>query len=289
MGPLHRHPRYDLWLHDDVELGELLGAPVAERATVHEWMLSSVQRVRTADGRRYIYKVQAPPTLEPAFYARARSPLLVPARSIPGQASTAVMVMEDVLGRPLSEAPPPEPEAVALAEHLLRGIAEIEGDLPAMTDIGTVDRWVARFELALADIRAFVSDGTFHQVEPSLPDRLGRLAESPAVLDAIRSPCGYVHTDLMANNVLVTADGGHRILDWQRPIRGPVALDAATLLISLGIDATRHVPVGVVQLYHLLHIAWYTECARRWYPEGRPFYGGSLARIDRELQGLPRP
>lgn len=282
---MHRHPQFDLWVHDDDELAMALGNPVTERTTIHEWPLSSVQRVRTADGRRHIYKVQAPPTLEPEFYARARSPLLVPTRVLVGRGATAAMLMDEVDGRRLSDARPSELEAVALAATLVRGIAEIEGDLPAMTDITTPDRWADHIGPALAELRAFLFDGTFHQVDMALVDRLSRLAESRSVLAAIDSPSGYVHTDLMANNVLVTPDG-YRILDWQRPIRGPIALDVATLLISLGVDATRHVPVGVVQLYHLLHIAWYTQSARRWYPEGRPYYGHLLARIDAELLKL---
>ncbi len=73
---MHRHPYFDLMLHDDDELSALLGSRVVERTTLHEWPLSCVQRVTTADGTRIIYKAQAAPTIEPEFYAVARSPLL---------------------------------------------------------------------------------------------------------------------------------------------------------------------------------------------------------------------
>jgi hypothetical protein len=55
-------PFFDLHLHDDAELAALLGSPLVERTTLHKWPLSCVQRIRTADGRSRIYKVQAPPT-----------------------------------------------------------------------------------------------------------------------------------------------------------------------------------------------------------------------------------
>ena len=280
---MHRHPHFDLWLHDDTELSAALGSTVTGRETIHEWPLSSVQRVRTADGARRIYKVQAPPTLEPAFYARARSPLLVATRVLPSQGTTAAMVMDEVDALRLTDLRPAEPEAADIAAALTRQIAEIQGDLPTMFDISTEARWAEYFGSALDDMRACVAEGSFQKVDLDLVRDLGRLAESASVLDTIRSPSGFVHADLMADNVLVTSDG-YRVLDWQRPIRGPVALDTATLLISLGVDATRHVPLGAVQLHHLLHTAWYAQSARRWLPGAKPFLDGFIARIGGELQ-----
>lgn len=282
---MHRHPHFDLWLHDDDELASALDSPVAERVTIHEWPLSSVQRVRTADGARHIYKVQAPPTLEPEFYARARSPLLVSTRVLPSQGTTAAMVMPELDAARLSDVRPSEAEAPGIATALVRQIADIQGDLPSMFDISTEARWAEYFGAALDDMRACVAEGSFQKVDLDLVDRLGRLAESPSVRDVIRSPSGFVHADLMADNVLVTPDG-YRVLDWQRPIRGPVALDSATLLISLGVDAARHVPLGAVQLHHLLNIAWYAQSARRWLPGGKPFLDGFIAHIGGELQKI---
>jgi hypothetical protein len=79
---VHRHRHFDLWLDDDAELAALLGSAVVHRATLHEWPLSCVQRLRLADGRSLVYKVQGEPTVEPDFYARARSRLLVAAQRI---------------------------------------------------------------------------------------------------------------------------------------------------------------------------------------------------------------
>lgn len=279
---MRRHPHWDLWLHDDSELGGLLGSAVLERVTIHEWPLSSVQRVRTADGRRHIYKVQAPPSVEPEFYARARSPLLVPARILPSRGTTAALCLPEIDAPRLSEARPSPAQAPAVAFGLVRQIAAIEGDLPALADVSTVDGWATHFGAALVDMRACVAEGSFRQVGPALIDRLAALAEAPEVLTAVRSPSGYVHSDLMADNVLATP-AGLRVLDWQRPIRGPVALDVATLLISLDLNPLPHVPPGIVTLYHLLHVAWYAQGARRWLPGGRAHLDGIIARIGARL------
>ncbi|MBI3960182.1 MAG: hypothetical protein HY328_15325 [Chloroflexi bacterium] len=46
------HPYFDLLLHDDAELAAHLGDAIVERVTLHEWPLSCVQRLTTAQGRR---------------------------------------------------------------------------------------------------------------------------------------------------------------------------------------------------------------------------------------------
>ncbi len=283
---MEKHPQFDLWLHDDRELAEALGSPLTERTTIHLWQLSLVQRLRTAAGGHWIYKVQAPPTVEPEFYRVARSPLLVSARPLSGGDPSVALLLEEVDGRSLGEGAMSAQEAREAAASLLRGIAAIQGDLPARADIRGPERWNDRMEGALGGLADLVAQGVFHTVTPELISRLGALARSPSVLDAVRSPAGYVHSDLKAENVLVLRDGTHRVLDWQRPIRGPVALDAATLFISLGLDPTAVVPPGIVQLYHLLLIAWFTESAQRWFPQGRPHYDRMIATIAQRVLAL---
>lgn len=282
---MQRHPHFELWLHDNNELEHLLGSPVIDRTCIHEWPLSSVERIQTEDGRRHIYKVQAPPTVEAEFYSNARSPLLVSVRVLEAEGATTAILMDELLSPRLSDINPQEDEAVAIAAQLVRHIAQIEGELPVLFDISTEERWADYMGHALDDMRALVGDGSFRAVNREWIDRFTRWAESPALLDAICSSTGYVHSDLKADNILVAPDG-FRILDWQRPIRGPVALDRTTLLLSLNIDPTNYVPAGMVQLYHFLHIAWYTQTARKWYPQGKQWFDGFIIQIGEKLERL---
>ena len=262
---MHRHGRYDLWLHDDDELAAVLGSPVRERVTLHEWSLSCVQRVRTADGARRIYKVQAPPTLEPEVYARARSPLLLAARVLPSAGSTVAMVMEDVEAPRLLDMPRDKSETVAVARELVGQIAGIGGDPPGMADIRGEAAWREFFGQALHDLRSLVARGGF-DVAFEMVDQIEQVAYGRPVLEAVGEPGGFVHGDLLGDNVLVRADGGLVVLDWQRPLHGPRDLDAAVLLDSLGVDPLAYLPLGVVQLRGLLRIIWRTACATRWLP-----------------------
>ena len=111
------------------------------------------------------------------------------------------------------------------------------------------------------------------------------MAFSREVLTALDRNIGFVHNDLSGDNIFVLPDG-YRIIDWQRPILGPKELDLAILLDSLDRDALRFVDRGVIWIMYLLRIAWFTECAVRWFPEGRVSYDNAVARLT-NLVGKP--
>ena len=71
------------------------------------------------------------------------------------------------------------------------------------------------------------------------------------------------------------------MIDWQRPILGPAFLDLALLLESLGFDPLPHVGQGGVWLMRLLRIGWLTDCAVKWFPEGRGTYDRQIAELIR--------
>jgi hypothetical protein len=262
---VHRHRHFDLWLDDDDELGALLGSPVVERTTLREWPLSCVQRLRLADGRSLVYKVQGEPTVEPDFNARARSPVLVAAQRIERPSGPAALLFEDVAAPALSELRLDEAAALRAVEEVLAAIAAIGGDPPFYADIGDESRWAAFAGGMLDKLRAIG--------HPAL-DTVARAAESAEVLAAIADEPRIVNTDLKAAHVCVLADG-YRVLDWQRPIRGPIALDRATLLGWLRVDPRGRVAPGILTLRNLLLIAWCANPRRR--------HNAEIARLAAEL------
>lgn len=272
---MHRHQHLDLWLDDDDELAALLGGPVVERTTLHEWPLSCVQRLRLADGRTRIYKVQREPTVEPDFYARARSRLLVAARRIARESGPAALLLEDMAAPALGDRRLGEAEAVRAIDEVLAAIAGIEGDPPVYADLSGEAAWTRFAAGVVEDARAMAAAGGFEAAGGATVDAIARAVESPAVLAAVEEEPGCVNTDLKAAHVFVPADG-YRVLDWQRPVRGPAALDRATLLRSLGIDPRGRVAPGVPTLQNLLLIAWFAACDRRWIGPG---YGAAIVRL----------
>jgi hypothetical protein len=278
-----RHPYFDLWLHDYDELTALLGNLLTQRVTVHEWPLSCVQRLQCADGSSYIYKVQAPPTVEPTFYQNAQSPLVVSARLLHHEHGPAALLLEDLQAQHISDLSLSESTRLAMVNEILTQIPQIAGDLPALSDIRTPARWLALGLAITDDLRSLVAEGSFNQVNAAMIDQVSAHVHSSIVLAAINSPTGYVHTDLRDENVFVLADG-YRVLDWQRPIWGPVALDRASMLESVGIDPAHHVLAGVLQLQTLLLIGWYAQTAHQWFPEGATWYDAEIAQLVKQLE-----
>lgn len=279
---MRHHPYFDLWLHEDAELAALLGSPVVGRTTVHEWPLSCVQRLTLADGSARIYKAQAPPTVEPDFYLRARSPLLVAARRCEATDGPAALLLDCLTAPRLANVSLSAMEGRRLAETILAQIGRIAGAPPVLADISGVEQWADYAETMLADLTALVESGAFRQADRALIDRLRRQALAPEVLAAFRTPIGYVHRDLSGDNIFVLAEG-YSVIDWQRPLRGPVLLDFATLLQTVGVEPRQHVDAGILQLRDLLSIAWCVQCARRWFPPGAATYDAAVVRLVAQL------
>lgn len=275
---MHKHTYFDLLLHDDAELSSILNCAVVQRTTLHEWPLSCVQRVSCEDGQTYIYKVQSPPTVEPAFYENARSPLLVSAQVI----ADNTLIMEDIQAPHLNDVALSDAAKLAAVDDIVRQISQIEGDLPSVADLRTESAWAAYVETIVSDINMLIEEGKFQQVTQLMGDTLKKHADSSAVMNSFSGEMGLVHGDLWGENVLVTSDG-YRVIDWQRPIFGPTALDRSTLLASVGLDPVPVVGPGIVQLRRLLLIAWLAQAARYWFPEGADHYDGQIAQLLREL------
>lgn len=275
---MERHSYFDLWLHDDAELTSFIGSRVIQRDTLHQWPLSCVQRIRLASGANAIYKVQAPPTVEPAFYQRARSPLLVKTKLLPHDHGPDALLMEDVQATSLTHLPMDEKRRLDVVDDILAQIAQIAGELPALNDIRTPERWLEHGKAICADLQALVSEGRFQRVTPAMIERFVTLVHSPSVMNVIHGSIGFVHMDLQAENVLVL-DHSYRVLDWQRPIWGPVALDRVTLMESVGLDPLNHGMAGALQLRTLLLIGWLAQAARHWFPPGTPTYDTEIARL----------
>ena len=156
------HPHFDLVLHNDEELSALLGSRVVERPTLHEWPLSCVQRVTAADGTRIIYKAQAAPTIEPEFYAEARSPLLPRARTVYHTEQHACMLIEFIDAPRLADLRLPAAELERIGRAVIEAMSQIEGQLPVVSDVGSPAAWAAVAESMLGTLHGLMERGALH-------------------------------------------------------------------------------------------------------------------------------
>jgi hypothetical protein len=279
---MHQHPYFELLLHDSDELSELIGKKVVDRVTLHEWPLSCVQRITFADGQTCIYKVQSQPTVEPDFYHRARSPLLVNARFLAVPNQPEALLIEDIDAVHCPDLSLPLSKLLDFVDRILDQIQAIEGDLPAYLDIRTKEKWLTYLQTIGNDLLVLVETGKFNQVTPAKIDTFIRFGQSAGVLSAFYGMIGYAHSDLYAENIFILEEGV-KIIDWQRPIWGPVELDRITLLESLNLDPAKYVQSRVLFLHSLLLIGWLTQAARYWYPAGTS-YDNQIAQYISELE-----
>jgi len=275
---MHRHSYFNLWLHDDEELGPLVQSDILERVTLHEWPLSCVQRLTTADGRKLIYKTQRGPTVEPEFYANARSKLLASGETIHRSDGHVCMLIEFIEGPLIGDLGLPEADAVRIGRVVMEQIAGIAGDLPHWVDVSTGQKWGELAGATLQDLGELIEQGKFSLVDREMVRHLERWAFSPPVLAAIGMNPGYVHGDLGGDNLFVLSDG-YRVIDWQRPLVGPTDLDLATLVSGLGFNPARYVDEAIVQIMVFLRIHHFARCALQWIPQSVKDYDRAIVEL----------
>jgi hypothetical protein len=276
---MYQHKHFNLRLHDNVELEEILGVKIIERRTLHEWPLSCVEQVITNEGRKWVYKSQFGPTVEPQFYANAKSKLLVAGKTLYQSESGYVNMLFEFIDAPrIADLNLSDDAIVAAWNTLSQSIAKIEGKLPCYQDISEKKRWEELMETMLGNMEKLVCRGSFQSVDNIALRKLRHWVYSEEVLAALGKDIGFVHNDLSGDNIFVMPDG-YRLIDWQRPIIGPKALDFAALLGSLNREASRFVNPSIVWILYLLRIEWCTECAVQWFPEGQDFYDRAIQRL----------
>ena len=291
---MEAHPYFDLRLHDDAELAALLDAPLLRREPVQAWPLSCVEKIHLADGRVYIYKAQRAPTVEPAFYAAmaahaAQSAvtaeatrLLVGAQTLWEEAPYACMLLEYVDAPPFAEVYRTQELRPSACSVITRFIGELPQDVPVYLDIGTPARWNALVDQTIDLLRLLDAEGACPQLDLGTITRLAHKLEARVELADLCRESQLLHGDLKPDNVLMTGLA-FRIIDWQRPMRGPRLLDVGTLLEGLGVDPIPHVGQDVMVMRRVLDIHWLAECALRWFPAGRKTYDAQIAALIREI------
>lgn len=276
---MYQHKYFNLLLHNNIELEEILRAKIVERRTLHEWPLSCVEQVITDAGKKCVYKSQFGPTVEPQFYANAKSELLVAGKTLYQSESGFVnMLFEFVEASHIEDLHLSDHAILAAWTDLSQRIAKIEGKLPYYHDISETYRWKELMETMLENLEKLVSQGSFQNVDSIALRKLRSWAFREEVIAALCKNIGFVHNDLSSDNIFVVSDG-YRIIDWQRPVIGPKELDFAALLTSLNKEVTKFVDQSIVWIMYLLRIEWCTECAVRWFPEGQDFYDKSIQRL----------
>jgi len=282
---MHKHPYFDLYLHDDQELAAHIGGEIVAREMLHEWPLSCVERIATAR-RQWIYKCQFGPTVEAVFYAFARSDLLTPTQTL-YQADGYTCTLREYVDAPLIEdLDLSEAQALSITRQVRAKMDKIEGHLPYLYDIRTAESWLSLVGGTLGNIAGLIERKTYTQTTPDMVADLREWAHSEGVLQAVQRKPGYVHGDFTGDNLFVLGEGDYRVIDWQRPFYGPTELDLASMIGSLEFDPLKVVGPSILQIRSFMLIRWFTVCAVRWFPDGTETYDGFTAEHTAKIRSL---
>lgn len=284
---MHPHPAFPgILVLDDDEIAERLGSQVVARRTEHAWPLTSTDEIRLADGRRFAYKAQIPPTVESEFYAAVDSPLLAEHHDLGSTGSTRHLVTAWLdaprLGAERAGAEGEE-SFVAQARSVVVEIARIDPGAPTYLDFSTEAAWSEIVERTTRRLRRLIDTGGFPDFPADAPERLSDWSRGPAVRRALSAAPRIAHGDLSPEEVFVTPQG-YRVIDWQRPVLGPEGLDLVSLLVMSGIDPRRHVAPEIVGIASLILLHW-AAVAPELVPTAPPhvFQGWGLEALERIL------
>ena len=230
-------------LHVRHAVGEALGSPVTSAVNQPGGFSPGVAaRARLEDGRRCFIKSvsSAQNPQSPDLHRREAevSGSLPPGLPVPRLLSVlddgdwVTLVFEEIDGRPPSE--PWTMSALARTFVALDALAAKTTPCP----VPALPTFAQRHHLAFAGFRSLAAD------RGDRPDRLDgwtrrhldRLAELEAGWTAaVAVGDGLLHSDLRADNLLVTNDGDVVIVDWPHACRGPGWVDKACMLPSVAL------------------------------------------------------
>ncbi|MCB0130675.1 MAG: phosphotransferase [Caldilineaceae bacterium] len=277
---MQKHAHFDLYLPTAGEIAHALGQSVRSRTTLHQWPLSCVERIHTADGQAYICKSISGPLIEPVFYQAIAADLLPGCRVLHLDQRYAIMLLDDLAWTGLAWTRADQmhltlPQAISLAEQLTSCIRELPASAPLFMDLASASAWEAIVTQMVDTVQALIEADGFGAVTPVIVTRIRRACVAPALVAALDNAPGLIHADLTAQNVFVR-EGQVKVIDWQFPRRGPRDLDRTLFLMSLGHSPAGVADGGTVALLHLLRIEWFVQCAVRWFPAGRDGYSTQI-------------
>lgn len=289
---MERHPYFDLWLHDTQSLTSHFGVEIIERTSIHDWPLSCVQLLRLADGSRFIYKSQLCATsVEADFYAALNSEqsgiperlrtLLPQAETLGSVGNSVGMIIEYIDAPRLEDMQLTEAEIIHHGRRLMAEIDQLPVDLPVYLDISTEEKWRAYADDTFSMLHDLIAGEKFNLTTAAMIQDLDRWSRSGTIKKLSWEKPKIIHGDVGGENVFLTPQG-YKLIDWQRPGRGPAELDQVCYLEMMGIDPAKYCRRSMIELNRFIHLRWFTECQLHWFPAGDT-YDQQVAVLARQI------
>lgn len=233
----------NLWILENHEAEERIGCRIESREKLHHWPLSWVEKWTLVDGRTVVYKSQcAAASVEKTVYEQVRAPFLIPLLYAESCRGCDMLVFPYC--RSSSAAIPFQAKTLA---NQCGELLQTVNDIPIFFDLSSADKMIAQTEtacLALGGVRGPELSLLFNWMEAELP----RLYTN--------QPVGIIHGDINLSNLIMEAGAVRYILDWQRPMLAPLALEQALAMRLAGCPSKAQSWDLLALTCHILWYAW---------------------------------
>jgi len=236
-------------------LEELLGNKIIAREKLSHWPLSYVEKVTLRDDTQIIYKSQhSASSMELKFYSHIKAPYLASPIYHEIYLNCDIMVFPCLNYPILENVSVDNLEATVLCvSNMIQGI----DDMPVFFDVSSIEK-LSR----LVDSVCTIFDDKDEVRNTALLKKW--VSEKSGVCFENRH-IGNVHGDLTASNILTDNGKPRYILDWQRPMKAPLALECALAYRLAGYDAVEKFgDFGLLAI--ICHFIWYAFACKNFIP-----------------------
>jgi len=238
---MHKDRWFDLPLHDNAELVELLGEPLVCREAIHRWPGSCIQLVITASRKIYIYKSRRGGECAARFNEAVSNPLVPKARTVHESDGCVCMLREYISKDRKTAEIEGEEASLTFINGVIDAVASMGDGFPTSSDWrGGSARWFAEVEQSVAKLGHTIEAYGYMETEKKALPKILECGLGKAMGEFFERPCIYAHGDLQRKHIIQTSDG-IRLIDWYSPGWWPREMELANALRKWGFDPFRYV------------------------------------------------
>ena len=257
---MRRDLYFDMPLHDNDELAEIVGERIVCREKVHHWPGSRVEVVVGASGQIHFYKSRRGGDIESRFYETVRNPIAVRGRTVHRDRDHVCLLLDFVAADRKQPDIHGDEAKLSLVNTAVDAVASLTGALPAWDDWrpGGSRKWLDHVREMAGRISTTIDAYAYMETKKDALGAIVKLAEREDVARIFDEPCVYGHGDLGPDNIIRTAHG-LRVIDWDRPEWRPREIEVAHTLRCWDVDPLEHVDPQVVFADLFLAVCYLNE------------------------------
>ncbi|MBN2617464.1 MAG: phosphotransferase [Spirochaetales bacterium] len=269
-----KHKKYNLWLHEDSELTELLGSRIIDRVTLHEWPNSCVQKLLLDNNKRLIYKYQSGGDTESRFYEDVSSSILPKTKTLWRDDWFSCMVIEYIETPPMGILEKSDNELIKISYEIIETIKKIKDRAPIILDIGSWEKWHEMASETIKTLKQLIAENRHYGSGLEDIQYMESIIFSLKMKKLYQKEIGLIHGDLNGGNIF-PQNNSYKIIDWQSCKIAPLELDRASFISRQGKDPSKLINPEIAYMLYFVNIWWLVKCQTEILKDGN--YDNSIS------------